>query len=78
MSKVKYIATKECTVDGILFQEGQEVPFANPRMIESGMVKCVLDENSSAEETSDDVEVLTEKSSDVEVLTEEDSEEDSE
>ena len=77
MSKVKYLAATECTIDGKLFQPGQEVPFANARMVESGMVKCVLDE--AAEEPSvDEAEVLTEKSSDVEVLTEEESEEESE
>ena len=77
MSKVKYLAATECTIDGKLFQAGQEVPFANARMIESGMVKCVLDEAAEpAEEPSiEEVEVLTEKSSDVEVLTEEESEE---
>ena len=76
MSKVKYLAATECTIDGKLFQAGQEVPFANARMVESGMVKCVLDEAAEpAEVPADEAEVLTEKSSDVEVLTEEESEE---
>lgn len=81
MSKVKYLAATECTIDGKLFQPGHEVPFANARMIESGMVKCVLDEAAEAAEPAeapaDEAEVLTEKSSDVEVLTE-DSDEESE
>lgn len=77
MSKVKYLAATECTIDGKLFQPGQEVPFANARMVESGMVKCVLDEAAESSEApvAEEVEVLTEKSSDVEVLTEEESEE---
>lgn len=76
MSKVKYLAATECTIDGKLFQPGQGVPFANARMVESGMVKCVLDEAAEPTEApADEAEVLTEKSSDVEVLTEEESEE---
>lgn len=79
MSKVKYLAATECTIDGKLFQPGQKVPFANARMVESGMVKCVLDEAEvPAEAPADEAEVLTEKSSDVQVLTEEESEEESE